>query len=301
MQADWTKQGWTQKDGTQPDRRQQERPEEGRAVQANWLAVPASQPPAAAEKQPPAAAENSDVGEAPSGPLLQMANGPWSHGGDFAADQARPMDGQARPAAWLPVPPPEAEKSPAQPAPADASPAAPKYILKAGPESVLKAVPELERQLTEPRSEYVENCPSPKQLKSIRSITDSIRPSSPDVPPECTLGEVSFQSRTWRPVCYTWTAPGTYSRPLYFEDVQLERYGHSTGYWTEPFLSAGKFFATVPLLPYFMGVYPPYEHQYSLGYYRPGGWAPSTLDPFPISVRGALYEGLFWAGIPYFF
>ena len=74
------------------------------------------------------------------------------------------------------------------------------------------------------------------------------------------------------------------------------------GHFAQPFISAGKFFVTVPLLPYYLGVDPPFEHQYALGYYRPGNWAPTTLDPFPISVRGgALYEGLFWAGIPYFF
>ena len=58
------------------------------------------------------------------------------------------IDGRVIPAAWLPTPPPGAEKPPAETDPAGKPPAGSKYILKAGPESVLKAGPELEHEPT---------------------------------------------------------------------------------------------------------------------------------------------------------
>lgn len=99
----------------------------------------------------------------------------------------------------------------------------------------------------------------------------------------------------------TWTAAATSNKPLYFEEEQLERSGHSWGPYVQPAASAVHFFATVPLLPYLMAIYPPEECQYSLGYYRPGNCAPYYLDPFPVSVRGAMVEATFWTGIPFIF
>jgi hypothetical protein len=111
------------------------------------------------------------------------------------------------------------------------------------------------------------------------------------VPCECSLGAgVVFQQRQWPLITYTWKASALCHKPLYFEEVQLERYGHSAGPIVEPLLSAAHFFITVPLLPYYMGVDPPLECQYTLGYYRPGDCAPYMFDPFPLSLRGAALE-----------
>lgn len=111
------------------------------------------------------------------------------------------------------------------------------------------------------------------------------------LPCDCTIGTgVVFESRHWPLITYTWKASALCHKPLYFEEVQLERYGHSAGPIVEPLLSAAHFFITVPLLPYYMGVDPPQECQYTLGYYRPGDCAPYMLDPFPLSVRGAILE-----------
>lgn len=111
------------------------------------------------------------------------------------------------------------------------------------------------------------------------------------IPCECTIGtNVRFDPRQWCMITYTWKAAALCHKPLYFEEVQLERYGHSAGPIVEPLLSAAHFFITVPLLPYYMGVDPPLECQYTLGYYRPGDCAPYMLDPFPLSVRGAVLE-----------
>ncbi len=110
------------------------------------------------------------------------------------------------------------------------------------------------------------------------------------VPGECSLGDPTFIPRDWAAITYTWKASALCHKPLYFEEVALERYGHSRGPILDPLVSAAHFFVTVPLLPYEMGVEPPCECEYSLGYYRPGDCAPWIIDGFPISLRGLALE-----------
>ena len=114
------------------------------------------------------------------------------------------------------------------------------------------------------------------------------------MPHDCPLGEAVFQPRAFAPLTYTWTASGLCHKPLYFEDVQLERYGHTWGPWLQPFMSGADFFLTVPILPYKMGLEPPNECLYTLGYYRPGNCAPYLIDPLPLSVRAAFFEATAW-------
>jgi hypothetical protein len=115
-----------------------------------------------------------------------------------------------------------------------------------------------------------------------------------DFPCDCRLGgnvaAPQFAGRNWSRTNFAWKATGTCHKPLYFEDVQLERYGHSWNPVLQPFMSAGHFFGSVALLPYHMGIHPPGECQYTLGYYRPGDCAPYMIEPFPISLRGAAFE-----------
>ena len=147
-----------------------------------------------------------------------------------------------------------------------------------------------------------EKCSLPRDLKPISEITADISVKPNDLaggkPPECSLGDTPLRPRNWRKVTFAWTAASTCHNPVYFEDEQLERYGHSWGPVKQTAVSAIQFFATVPLVPYYMGVYPPNECIYDLGQYRPGSCAPYYLDPFPISVRGALYEGTFLGLLP---
>jgi hypothetical protein len=110
------------------------------------------------------------------------------------------------------------------------------------------------------------------------------------VPTECTLGDDQFVPRAWEPVAFTWKASGLCHKPLYFEQVQLERYGHTTGPVLQPALSGAHFFLNIALLPYKMGMNPPNECQYALGYYRPGSCAPWLVPPVPLSVRGGLLQ-----------
>jgi hypothetical protein len=107
-----------------------------------------------------------------------------------------------------------------------------------------------------------------------------------DYPCECRLEGETFEPRRFASTTFTWKAAGYCHKPLYFEDWQLERYGHSHGPLADPFFSAAHFFTTLPVLPYKMGVELPWECVYPLGYYRPGSCAPWTVPAVPISWRG---------------
>jgi len=88
-----------------------------------------------------------------------------------------------------------------------------------------------------------------------------------------------------------WKASALSTRAAYFEDVQLERYGHTIVCPAlQPVVSGAKFFATIPFLPYKMGVTPPNECVYTLGHHRPGNCAPYMVQPCPVSLRGALFQ-----------
>ena len=111
-----------------------------------------------------------------------------------------------------------------------------------------------------------------------------------DYPCECRLEGETFEPRRFATTMFTWKAAGYCHKPLYFEDWQLERYGHSHGPLADPFFSAAHFFTTLPVLPYKMGVELPWECVYPLGYYRPGDCAPWTVPAIPISLRGMAVE-----------
>jgi hypothetical protein len=134
-----------------------------------------------------------------------------------------------------------------------------------------------------------------EQLKAntINKVRLDIRPmlaGSDVLPGECALEDVRFVPRSWDGLTFTWKASALCHKPLYFEEVAVERYGHSRGPVLDPLVSTAHFFITVPLLPYEMGVEPPFECEYTLGYYRPGSCAPWIIDGFPISLRGMALE-----------
>ena len=96
-----------------------------------------------------------------------------------------------------------------------------------------------------------------------------------------------FEVRNWTSITFTWKASGLCHKPLYFEEVQLERYGHSAGPAKQTFLSGAHFFGSIFFLPYKIGLNPPNECQYALGYYRPGNCAPWLLHAVPLNSRAA--------------
>ena len=54
------------------------------------------------------------------------------------------------------------------------------------------------------------------------------------IPTECTLEQSDFEGRHWVDVTLAWKASAVCHKPLYFEEVQLERYGHSAGPFVQP-------------------------------------------------------------------
>lgn len=117
-----------------------------------------------------------------------------------------------------------------------------------------------------------------------------------NIPLRCGTGNESYAGRNFIPSTVQWTAPGHCHKPLYFEQPQLERYGHDAGPIMQPIVSTAHFFSNIAVLPYKMGIHPPNECQYSLGYFRPGNCAPYMVQPVPLSLRGALKQAGFVAG-----
>ena len=120
-----------------------------------------------------------------------------------------------------------------------------------------------------------------------------------NIPTQCTLGPQQFQPRCWTPQTFTWKASGLCHKPLYFQNVQLERYGHSSGPFSQPIYSAVHFFGSLATLPYQMAIHPPNECRYALGYYRPGNCAPWLRDPIPISLSGMRRQALVSTGLAF--
>lgn len=143
---------------------------------------------------------------------------------------------------------------------------------------------------------------SAAELKSISEITHDISPKGDLFPKECPLQQGPLPDRQihgWAPITFTWKASGLCHKPAYFEEVHLEQYGHTCRGHLQPLISGAHFFLTVPILPYKMGLYPPQECIYSLGYYRPGSCAPYMLDPLPLSIRAGLAEAGVWTGMAF--
>ncbi len=92
-------------------------------------------------------------------------------------------------------------------------------------------------------------------------------------------GEVTHRmgfSRANLETTMMWEAPASSHRPLYFEDINLERHGYKVPVF-QPALSAAHFFGHLPLLPYMMVSDKHRDPQYTLGHYRPGDYAPYSL------------------------
>lgn len=146
-----------------------------------------------------------------------------------------------------------------------------------------------------------EKCPEVSEFKKIGAITNVIAASSGDLPKECVIDDrvLAPENHDWGRTVYTWKASGMCHKPLYFEEEALERYGHSTGPFSQSFVSAAHFFGTIPVLAYKMGMDPPGECKYALGYYRPGSCAPYIVPGVPLSARGAAAETAAVLGLIY--
>ena len=94
-----------------------------------------------------------------------------------------------------------------------------------------------------------------------------------------------------------WSATCLRHRPLYFEEINAERYGYTVSNFFQPLFSAGRFFATIPALPYKMAVDRPRDCVYTLGHYRPGNCAPRRHNRLPWQLTASVVETGFIAGL----
>ncbi len=143
-------------------------------------------------------------------------------------------------------------------------------------------------------------CLTDDDVKGIHVIDLDIHLQAGDIPKECLLLEDIYERRCWPCVTYTWKASSLCHKPLYFEDVALERYGHSSGHFCQPIISGAHFFGSLAILPYKMGLEDPCECVYPLGYYRPGNCAPKLFCTLPLSARGAAYQAAAVTGLVMF-
>ncbi len=106
------------------------------------------------------------------------------------------------------------------------------------------------------------------------------------------MNQTMGAGRGWEPMSYSWEAPALKYNPLYFEDPQLERHGNEIAY-IQPAVSAGRFFATIPTLPYQMAIEDNsvLHTVYDLGNDRPGTCQPYSIPILPFSLTGALTQG----------
>jgi hypothetical protein len=101
------------------------------------------------------------------------------------------------------------------------------------------------------------------------------------------------EAQPWATKSFCWQSPSFYHRPLYFEQVNLERYGHYHHNWKiQSALSAAHFFGSVATWPLQLGAYHPCERVYTLGQYRPGNCNPNHKYLVPITWQGILKQGV---------
>jgi len=142
-------------------------------------------------------------------------------------------------------------------------------------------------------------CPPAESFKPLNDIETDFSKSGEINPEdnECRLENEVFLPRSWAEMDFTWKASSLCHKPLYFEEIQLERYGNTRDCLLQPAISGARFVANVAVLPYRMGMSPPLECKYTLGYYRPGNCAPHLRYRIPFSPRGALLQGAAVTGL----
>ncbi|QDT63270.1 hypothetical protein [Calycomorphotria hydatis] len=137
-------------------------------------------------------------------------------------------------------------------------------------------------------------CPRPGEEECPPAPGDQYTPACPD---EVTLSDQLYPERMMPGLCFYWTPTNNWYQPLYFQDVKLERYGHSYGDLLQPGVCVGLFAGQLIGLPYQMGLDPPWKKEYTLGYYQPGEPAPKLSYQVPLNARAAAMQAGVVSGI----
>lgn len=107
----------------------------------------------------------------------------------------------------------------------------------------------------------------------------------------------SLAVRAWSTIAKPWTPACTVHRPLYFEEVNAERYGYAYAPCLQPAVSTAHFFGTAVAMPYLMAAKPPCECVYTLGHYRPGDCPPYRAHGWPASCCGVGWQSAVVIGL----
>jgi hypothetical protein len=146
-------------------------------------------------------------------------------------------------------------------------------------------------------------------LKPIETLSTRTKPEAGELPTNFAAarfareGAVAHRmgtSRSHAETVMTWEAPAVCHRPLYFEDINLERHGYKVPL-IQPAISAAHFFGRVPLLPYMMVTEGHRNCQYTLGHYRPGDYAPYSLYVPRLRLDASAAEVALAAGLIFAF
>jgi len=138
-------------------------------------------------------------------------------------------------------------------------------------------------------------------LKPIKTVKADIRPNEGKLPKNHAAFAFSQPAKApiedklgWKP--FHWEAPATSHRPLYFENINLERHGYSFGI-AQPLVSAGHFAGSTVILPYRMIAEPACEPVYTLGHVRPGTPTPFQIHWPPPSALSGVGEAALIVGL----
>ena len=136
----------------------------------------------------------------------------------------------------------------------------------------------------------------------IHNLTADIRAPEGDFPENqqfstTPAAESLRPNRGWLHPDYQWAAPSVCHGPLYFEEVNLERYGYSRRRPLQPFISGAHFYGNVLMLPYRLVAEPAHECVYTLGHYRPGSRAPFRRHWPPAKWSADVAQGATVAGL----
>jgi hypothetical protein len=142
-----------------------------------------------------------------------------------------------------------------------------------------------------------------------RQVTDvpiDIRPTEGDLPEDFAAKRYADEpliDETWpsdepADIFCSYTPWTVCYRPLYFEDIPLERYGSNVG-CLQTGLSGVKFFGSIAALPYKMTVRPPRSCECSNGFSRCGDCPPPGYGRREFRLDASLVEAAAVAGVVY--
>jgi hypothetical protein len=139
-------------------------------------------------------------------------------------------------------------------------------------------------------------------FRPLKDIKTGIPRDGKRLPPDCTVGysvgTVSGnQPRAKVITPFSWQATDFFHWPLYFDDQPLERYGQTKHPMLQPAVSGAKFFLTLPILPYKMGVDRPHDCISTLGHQPPGSCVPCIKQTIPLEADAAFFEAAAAVGL----